>query len=148
MISLWKLIELAQKWQRVAGLRRKRISFMKANRGKEHLGSSQAPCMAEKGHFTVYTADQKRFEFPIKYLNNCIIRELLMLSEEEFGLPGDGPIMLPCDAHSMEHIISLIRENKGKDLQKNGLTISIPTGGCSASSTHQRHFGSQLLACP
>ncbi|OWM80470.1 hypothetical protein CDL15_Pgr019750 [Punica granatum] len=147
MISPWKLIKLARKWQKVAVLGRRRISLLKPQGSEAHPTSSEAPPVAENGHFVVHTADQKRFEFPIKYLNNCIIRELLRLSEEEFGLPRDGPITLPCDANSMEHVILLIRGKKGNDLQIYDLIFSIPTAGCSSCSTHLRHVGQQLLAC-
>lgn len=147
MISPWKLIKLARKWQRVAALRRKRISLPEADGSQGHPGSSKSPCVAEKGHFVVYTEDQKRFEFPIKYLNNITIRELLRSSEEEFGMPGDGPIVLPCDANSLEYIISLIQQKKDKQLQKYALIISVPTSECSSFSTYQKHVGQQLLAC-
>ncbi|MCD9559575.1 hypothetical protein HAX54_017625 [Datura stramonium] len=53
--------------------------------------------IVEKGHFVVYTTDQARFSIPLAYLLNEIIRQLLNMSEEEFGLPSGGPITLPCD---------------------------------------------------
>lgn len=51
---------------------------------------------AQKGHFVVYTADQRRFVIPLKYLKNNIIGELFRIAEDEFGLPNSGPITLPC----------------------------------------------------
>ncbi|XP_031285185.1 auxin-responsive protein SAUR68-like [Pistacia vera] len=65
-----------------------------------NAGNSNKSSVAEKGHFVVYTTDQKRFVFPLMYLNNDIFLELLKVSEEEFGLSSDGPITLPCDAVS------------------------------------------------
>ena len=52
--------------------------------------------VADKGHFVVYTTDKRRFVVPLMYLNNEIFRELLKMSEDEFELPNDGPITLPC----------------------------------------------------
>ncbi|KAK3231412.1 hypothetical protein Dsin_003293 [Dipteronia sinensis] len=63
--------------------------------------------MARKGHFVVYLADQTQLVIPVKYLENNIIRELLKIAEDEFGLPCNGPITLPCDAVFMEYAISL-----------------------------------------
>ncbi|WOH13553.1 hypothetical protein DCAR_0833063 [Daucus carota subsp. sativus] len=53
MITPKKLLKLARKWQKQATLSRKR------------------------GHFVVYSADQRRFVILIVYLQNKIFRELL-----------------------------------------------------------------------
>ncbi|KAI5669049.1 hypothetical protein M9H77_18902 [Catharanthus roseus] len=45
--------------------------------------SSSSLMMPEKGQFSVYTVDQKRYSFPICYLNNYIFIELLRMAEEE-----------------------------------------------------------------
>ncbi|KAF3446871.1 hypothetical protein FNV43_RR12051 [Rhamnella rubrinervis] len=79
---------------------------------------------AHKGHFVVYSADNKRFVVPLTYLKCNIFRELLRMSEEEFGLPRDGPITLPCDAASMEYIVSLVRREVSEDLET-ALILSI-----------------------
>ncbi|KAK2664945.1 hypothetical protein Ddye_003519 [Dipteronia dyeriana] len=89
MINPKKLIELARKWQRVASWRRKKISLPVLNT------SSEAP-VVDKGHFVVYTADQRRFGLPISYLSNQIFQKLLRMSKDEFGLPSNEPITLPC----------------------------------------------------
>ena len=90
MISAKKLIKLAKKWQKLAALRRKRIALPQMDRS-----SCSTSEMADKGHFVVYSADQKRFLLPLNYLNNKIVRELLKLAEEEFGLPTNGPLIVP-----------------------------------------------------
>jgi len=47
----------------------------------------------------VYSADSRRFEVPLAYLNTAIFRVLLSMSQEEFGFAGDdGRILVPCDA--------------------------------------------------
>lgn len=136
MISPWKLIRIARKWQKAAALRRKRISLP---------GSSEVPCLAERGNFVVYTMDQKRFEFPMKYLSNSIIRELLRLSEEEFGLPRDGPIKLPCDATFLAGIISLIQQKDRRDMPDYDPIVPFAASRCSLSTTN--HERQQLLLC-
>ncbi|KAF9663349.1 hypothetical protein SADUNF_Sadunf17G0040600 [Salix dunnii] len=45
------------------------------------------------------------FFFSLRYLNNEIVREILRLADEEFGLPSSGPLMLPCDGEFMEYAI-------------------------------------------
>ncbi|KAK1591894.1 hypothetical protein Q3G72_015501 [Acer saccharum] len=65
--------------------------------------SSSASLFAvHKGHFSVYTCDRKRFLIPLEYLDKNILRQLLKLSEEAFGLQINGPITLLCDAALME----------------------------------------------
>ena len=77
---------------------------------------------------------------PLVYLNNEIVREIFKLSEEEFGLPSDGPVTLPCDSVFMEHVISLIQRGVDKNLEKALLaTVS------SSSSFHRVHANQQLL---
>ncbi|KAJ0963996.1 hypothetical protein J5N97_029118 [Dioscorea zingiberensis] len=91
---------MARKWQKVSSLKRK-ISSPRTDECADFSACSTSS-VAEKGHFFVYTSDGKRFMVPLAYLDNNIFKELLKISEEEFGLPGDGPITLPCDAASME----------------------------------------------
>ncbi|KAK3193344.1 hypothetical protein Dsin_024654 [Dipteronia sinensis] len=140
MISPKKLIKLARKWQRVAALRRKSISLP---------GLNTPSAVADKGHFVVYTADQRRFVLPISYLRNQIFQELLRMSKEEFGLPVNGPITLPCDAVFMEYVVSLIQRCVDKHLQE-ALIVSIASSRCSLILSHSLHHGQTnqpLLVC-
>ncbi|KAJ0077394.1 hypothetical protein Patl1_35793 [Pistacia atlantica] len=82
MISPKRLIELARKWQRMASAKRRRILHPRS-------------LVADKGHFVVYTTDEKRFMVPLEYLSQNVFIELLRMSEEEFGLPTHGAITLP-----------------------------------------------------
>ncbi|KAJ9704588.1 hypothetical protein PVL29_002921 [Vitis rotundifolia] len=103
--------------------------------------------VADKGHFVVYTSDRIRFVVPLVYLDNFIFRELFQMAEEEFGLPGNGPIILPCDAVFMEYAVSLIQRHVAKDLEK-ALLMSIAADRCSSSSYfHQDQSNQQLLIC-
>ncbi|PKU74563.1 Indole-3-acetic acid-induced protein ARG7 [Dendrobium catenatum] len=64
--------------------------------------------IASRGHIFVYSVDGKRFMIPLTYLRESIFRELFRKSKNEFGLQSDGPIMLPCDAPTMEYILYLL----------------------------------------
>lgn len=122
MINLKRLIAMAKKWQRIAANKPRRISYQKA----------ESSVAYNKGHFVVYTTDNKRFVVPLEYLNQNVFRELFRLSEEEFGLPGNGPIRLPCDSIFMEYVISLVQGRMPEDLEK-ALLTSMAT--CCHSST-------------
>ncbi|CBI37774.3 unnamed protein product, partial [Vitis vinifera] len=139
MINPKKLIKMARKWQKIAAMKRKRITLPRTD---EILDAD----VANKGHFVVYTADQRRFMIPLVFLSNNIFRELFRMSEEEFGLPSNGPITLPYDSVFMEYIIPLIQRGMAKDIEK-ALLISIATSRCSLSSSHQGQMGHQLLLC-
>nr|XP_016491391.1 PREDICTED: auxin-responsive protein SAUR68-like isoform X2 [Nicotiana tabacum] len=128
MISVKKLIKMARKWQKFAANQRKRISFPGSNDAESCSTSSS---IVGKGHFVVYTTDQKRFVVPLAYLQHEVIRQLLHMSEEEFGLPSDGPITLPCDALFLNYIISLIRRGVPAELQ-NALLVSVASSRCSS----------------
>lgn len=138
-----KLIKMAKKWQRAAAIRRKRISLPRSNGASS--SSSSSP-VATRGHFVVYTADQKRFVFPIEYLNNYVFRDLFKMSEEEFGLPRDRPITLPCDALFLEYAVYLIEHCATEATQK-ALVMSIYTSTrcCWSYHLHQRQPSQQLI---
>ncbi|XP_031128881.1 auxin-responsive protein SAUR68-like [Ipomoea triloba] len=144
MISSKKLIKLAKRWQKFAAIRRKRISFPRLN---EDADSCSTSSVVNKGHFTICTVDQKRFVVPLSYLKNGIIRQLLSMSEEEFGLPSDGPITLPCDAVFMDYIISLLSRGLSRELE-NALLVSVTSHRCSSAPLHQEGWRNQeLVVC-
>ncbi|XP_004237454.1 auxin-responsive protein SAUR68-like [Solanum lycopersicum] len=146
MIGTKKLIKMARRWQKFAAGQRKRISFSRNGSDADDCSTSSSS-IAEKGHFVVYTIDQKRFMIPLVYLENEVIRQLLIISEEEFGLSSGGPITLPCDSAFMDYIISLIRKGlTAGDLHK-ALLLSFPSCYCSTSSLLQESGNQQLLVC-
>lgn len=124
MISPKKFLKMVKKWQREA--------HKMAN---------------NKGHFVIYTTDQKRFVIPLAHLNSNIFRELFKMSEDKFGLPRDGPIMLPCEAVFMKYIVSIIQKGVGKDLEKALLVSVAASRWCPLSSLHQGEAAKQSLVC-
>lgn len=108
---------MARKWQKMASTNRKRISYPR-NYEFEKISSG-----VNKGHFVVYSIDQKRFVIPLKYLSTNVFRELLKWSEEEFGLPVNGPIMFPCDGVFLDYVISLVQERIPEDLEEALITF-------------------------
>ncbi|XP_055808659.1 auxin-responsive protein SAUR68-like [Solanum dulcamara] len=143
MLSGKKLIKTARRWQKFAAKQRKRISFPR-NGSNAGACSTSSSSIVEKGHFVVYTIDQWRYAFPLTYLENEVVRQLLSISEEEFGLPSGGPITLPCDSAFMDYIISLIKKGVAAgDLHK-ALLLSIPSC-CFSTSWHQECKNQQIL---
>ncbi|KAK4356348.1 hypothetical protein RND71_025319 [Anisodus tanguticus] len=142
MISAKKLIKMARKWHKLASMQRKRISLPRNGNDADSCSTSSS-FIAE---FVVYTTDQRRFVIPLAYLENEVILQLLNMSEEEFGLPSDGPITLPCDSAFMEYIVSLIKKGAvAGDLHK-ALLLSVNNSCCSStSSLHQEKGNQQLL---
>ncbi|KAG4160307.1 hypothetical protein ERO13_D02G228800v2 [Gossypium hirsutum] len=119
MISAKKLIKLARKWQKNAVIKRKRITF------------SSTASMVEKGHFVVYSTDEKRFMLPLEYLKNEIVMELFNLAEEEFGISSIyGHLTLPFDSTFMEYAIGLIKRKASKEL-----IMSNVNARCASSSS-------------
>jgi hypothetical protein len=86
-----------------------------------------------KSHLVAYSADQKRFLLPLDYHIKAIVRELLELAEEEFGLPSNGHLTLPCDAELVEYAIALIKQHVTRDVEK-ALLLSMASSHCSTSS--------------
>ncbi|WVZ65764.1 hypothetical protein U9M48_015077 [Paspalum notatum var. saurae] len=72
--------------------------------------------IANKGHCVVYTADGKRFEVPLVYLNTSVFGELLRMSEDEFGFTSEDRITVPCEAAVMEYLICLLRRKPSEEI--------------------------------
>lgn len=96
---------MARKWKNIAFTRRKGISIPRSKGGGENESS-----YVTKGHFVVYSSDEKRFVIPLGHLNSEIFQVLLRLSEEEFGLTNEGPIRLTCDSLLMEYVVSIVEK--------------------------------------
>ncbi|XVE67241.1 hypothetical protein DITRI_Ditri08aG0144400 [Diplodiscus trichospermus] len=144
MISPKKLIKMARKWQKMAAIKRKRITISRSTTGDFEKKNCSTSTMVEKGHFVVYSTDEKRFVLPLQYLKNEIVMELFKLAEYEFGLPSNGHLTVPCDAACMEYIIGLIKRKASKELQK-ALITSVVSERCSSSSYLYQQETSQQL---
>ncbi|KAH1099158.1 hypothetical protein J1N35_016079 [Gossypium stocksii] len=142
MVSAKKLIQLARKWRKMAAIRRKRITLPRVTLDTD-VNSCITSTATVKGHFVVYSVDQKRFVLPLVYLKNEIVMELLNLAEEEFGVPGNGLLILPCDATFMEYVIALIKRKPSKDVEK-VLVLSIACSRWSLSNLYQHETSQQL----
>ncbi|KAK6253941.1 hypothetical protein QUC31_015661 [Theobroma cacao] len=148
MISTKILIRMARKWQKTAAIGRKRLASSRTDRKMAGANRSNKSSVVDKGHFVIYTTDKKRFLIPLAYLCNNIILELLKMSEEEFGLPSDGPITLPCDSVVMNYIVSLVKRGLTRDLEK-AVVNSVASYRCSTNTTyfHQGHADQRSLVC-
>lgn len=142
MISPKKIIEAARTWHNGAFLKRRRICLSRNNVGSCDQKSKIQ--VAQKGHFVVYSIDKKRFVIPLCYLSHNIFKELFKMSEEEFGLPGAGPITLPCDAVFMEYVISLVKQHALEESRKASFA-SMVASRCSFNPADQR---SQRIPLP
>ncbi|KAK3037724.1 hypothetical protein RJ639_031095 [Escallonia herrerae] len=127
---------MVRKWQDLVVIRRKRISLPKID-GNVEIENLVVPLVADIGYFVVYSDDGRRFVIPLVYLKNEVWRQLLEMSEEEFGQPGDSPIRLPCHAFLLEYITSLIRRGVAEDVEK-ALAMSVCRSRYfTSSSLHQ-----------
>ncbi|KAG7598647.1 Small auxin-up RNA [Arabidopsis suecica] len=126
MMNTKKLLKMAKKWQQRAAFSRKRISLQTSS------ATTSSSTTVEKGCFVVYTADKIRFAFPISYLRNSVVQELLKISEEEFGLPTEGPITVPFDSAFLEYLIKLMDGDTEK-----ALLMSISSARCSSQCSLQ-----------
>ncbi|KAG9442060.1 hypothetical protein H6P81_017914 [Aristolochia fimbriata] len=111
MISPKKLVEMVCRWQERA------VTEGKADVVPDHL----------KGHFVVYSVDGQRFVVPLKFLGRPLCRQLLRMSEDEFGLRNNSPIVLPCEAVFMDYVLSLFRRRVPSDVER-ALLLCLSTG--------------------
>nr|XP_018684313.1 PREDICTED: auxin-responsive protein SAUR36-like [Musa acuminata subsp. malaccensis] len=62
MLSARRLLEITRKWQKMATLGRKRISWPRRAASTE--SKSKSTSIADRGHFIVYSTEGKRFAVP------------------------------------------------------------------------------------
>ncbi|KAK6253939.1 hypothetical protein QUC31_015659 [Theobroma cacao] len=147
MITTKKLIRVAIKWQKIAAIGRNRITSARTNKKMDSASHSNKSSAVDKSDFVIYTMDEKRFVIPLAFLSNIVFHELLKMSEEEFGLPRDGPIKLLSDSVIINYIVSLVKQGLAEDLEREVLN-SITTYRCSSDTYfHQGHGDRQLLVC-
>jgi hypothetical protein len=138
MVSTKRIAQLTKKWQRMAVLGRKRLTWGPAAKEANKCCTS----VASKGHCAVYTADGVRFEVPLACLGTAVFMELLRMSQEEFGFGSeDGRITLPCDATVMEYAMCLLRRGTSVEVEKAFLS----TMGTSCHSAN--HVAPYVAAC-
>ncbi|XXG71852.1 hypothetical protein AAC387_Pa07g1082 [Persea americana] len=142
MVNPRRLVNMASKVAAIGRRRRIMLPRTGSSKNSTTIGKSRP----EKGNFVVYTADGRRFAVPLSYLENPIFIELLKMSEEEFGLPGNGPIKLPCDGVFMDYVMSLVERCVCEEVEK-ALVISMGTGRCwySSSLLQQEQANQQIL---
>jgi Auxin responsive protein len=143
MLSPKKLVQMAKKWQRMAALGRRRITFEKK---LSHRDADQCTSpSANEGHFVVYTIDGKRFMISLDYLNTTIVMQLFQLSEEEFGYTVDGPITLPCEAAFLEYAMDLVKRGVSKEVERALLgSVLLP---CHHSHNNFGAISQQIEVC-
>ncbi|XP_020173526.1 auxin-responsive protein SAUR36-like [Aegilops tauschii subsp. strangulata] len=138
MIHSKKLAQLAKKWQRMVAV------------GGQQTAAADGCCsttsVADRGHCVMYTADGSRFEVPLVYLGTMVFRELLRMSQEEFGFSSDGKITLPFDASVMEYVMCLIRRDASEEVEKAFLS-SIARPCHSASCVASVRLNQQFAVC-
>ncbi|XVF44710.1 hypothetical protein PTKIN_Ptkin02bG0146000 [Pterospermum kingtungense] len=147
MITSKKLIKVARKRQKITTIERKRITSARTNRKMVAANHANKSSTVDKGCFVMHTIGKRHFVIPLKFLNNNIFLELFKMFEEEFGLPTDGPIRLPCDSVFMNYIVSLVKRGLAKDLER-AMLDSITSHHCSSDTYfNQRPTYQQLLLC-
>jgi len=114
MIHPKRLVQLAKKWQHMAALGRRLTTITATKDGNLYCASA----IANKGHCIVYTADGKRFEVPLVYLNTNVFGELLRMSEDEFGFTSEDRITVPCEAAVMEYVMCLLRRKPSEEVER------------------------------
>ncbi|CAL5063049.1 unnamed protein product [Urochloa decumbens] len=144
MTSAKRIAQLAKKWQRMAALGRKLLSWGVAKEADDECCTS----MASNGHCVVYTSNGRRFEVPLVYLGTLVFTELLRMSQEEFGFVSDGRITLSCDAAVMEYAMCLLKRGSSAEVVEkaflNIMAVSCHYASCRVPSVGISH---QVVVC-
>ncbi|KAK7358456.1 hypothetical protein VNO77_00384 [Canavalia gladiata] len=67
------------------------------------------------GSLFVYVGpERKRFSIPARFLNLPVFHALLKQTEEEFGLRGNGGLLLPCQVPFFSYILNHLHKDERK----------------------------------
>ncbi|KAG5581797.1 hypothetical protein H5410_052424 [Solanum commersonii] len=130
MLSAKKLIKMPKRWQKFAAKQRKRISFPRNDSNADGCSTSSSS-IVEKGHFVVYTIDQRSYAFPLTYLENEVITQLLTCPKKS----------LVCQVVALLHYPTGVAAG---DLHK-ALLRSIPSCCVATSFCQQESRNQQIL---
>ncbi|XP_039059471.1 auxin-responsive protein SAUR61-like [Hibiscus syriacus] len=112
--------------------KRKRITLSRTS-GEVDTNSCSTSSRVEKGHFGVYSSDEKRFVLPLEYLKNEIVMELFQLAEEEFRLQA-----------LLQYIVSIVQQGTERRMEK-AMLGSIFTTTFAPLSIKDRHTNNRLF---
>ncbi|GAA0176399.1 hypothetical protein LIER_29401 [Lithospermum erythrorhizon] len=151
MVNSKKLLKMARKLQRCESSEKKIISLSKVSETVYEdccttTTTTTTSMKTDRGQFVVYSYDRQRFTIPLHFLNNEIFVQLLNISEEEYGLSRDGPIVLPINSELLSYIISVIKKGLSEDVRE-ALLMSVDMNRCSLSSFNQGRLNEHLLVC-
>ncbi|CAL5215031.1 unnamed protein product [Lathyrus oleraceus] len=80
----------------------------------------EEPCLTPRrqppsGFLFVYVgSERRRFAIPARFLNFPVFAGLLDATEEEFGLRGNGGLVLPCHVEFFTEIVKRLHRNEQK----------------------------------
>ncbi|RDX79502.1 Auxin-responsive protein SAUR50, partial [Mucuna pruriens] len=108
-----RLKQLVTRWKHIS-LRRRSCALP---------SHSEDPCAVvttaarrpPSGFIFVYVGpDRARFSIPARFLNLAVFDGLLKQTEEEFGLRGNGGLVLPCQVAFFSNVVKYLRKDEHK----------------------------------
>ncbi|CAJ2676352.1 unnamed protein product [Trifolium pratense] len=111
-----RLKQLMTRWKQISLSRR---SFRAEP--EETTTTTTSPCVTPRrqqppsGFVFVYVgSERQRFTIPARFLNFPVFAGLLDVTEEEFGLRGNGGLVLPCHVDFFTEIVKRLHKNENK----------------------------------
>lgn len=98
----------------------KQISLRRRSLRSEPDETTTEPCVTPRrqppsGFVFVYVgSERRRFAIPARFLNFPVFAGLLDVTEEEFGLRGNGGLVLPCHVDFFTEIVKHLHKNEHK----------------------------------
>jgi SAUR family protein len=110
-----RLKQLMTRWKQIS-LRRRSLR----SEPEETTTTTTEPCVTPRrqppsGFVFVYVGSERhRFAIPARFLNFPVFAGLLDVTEEEFGLRGNGGLVLPCHVDFFTEIVKRLHKNENK----------------------------------
>ncbi|TKY60781.1 Auxin-responsive protein SAUR23 [Spatholobus suberectus] len=104
-----RLKQLMTRWKHIS-LRRRRSAAL-----PQHSDDPSAARRPPSGFIFVYVGpERQRFAIPARFLNLPVFDGLLKETEEEFGLRGDGGLVLPCQVTLFSNVVKYLHKDEHK----------------------------------
>ncbi|KAF8392785.1 hypothetical protein HHK36_021022 [Tetracentron sinense] len=108
-----KLKQVMKRWKSMSLGLRSSHSHFDSDSDPDPGSSSGSNRRIPPGYLAIYVGpERKRFCVPTRFLNLPVFVALLKKSEEEFGYPSNGGLVLPCDVGFFKGVLKVLEKDE------------------------------------
>ncbi|KAF8407348.1 hypothetical protein HHK36_006476 [Tetracentron sinense] len=113
MRKIVKLKQVMKRWKSMSLGRRSFLSHSDSDSDSDSDSPSGSNRRIPPGSLAMYVGpERRRFLVPARFLNLPVFVALLKKSEEEFGYPSNGGLVLPCEVVFFKGVLKVLEKDE------------------------------------